>query len=88
MTFSLKSIGRFDIPGRGTVFSIESPVACPRDDILKAIGSPIVIDGIVVIPKSIEIFMRSAPITIGEPIGVCAGRYISELLSEGTKNDA
>ena len=70
--FSVKSLGTFDIRGRGPGFLINSPVSVERDgkSIFEAIGETILIDGKEYKIKGIEMYMPATPVRIGEEIGI------------------
>lgn len=77
--YRLKSVKKYNIPGRGLVFVCESPVECERSwsAMKEAFGSVIDIDGKLYQPTAFEIQQPNYPVQIGEKIGI-VGREIAE----------
>lgn len=71
--FSVRSLGSFDIKGRGRVLIVECPVEAPRDHPMQALGTHIEIDGRVYRILGVERFLPTTPIRVGERIGILVG---------------
>ena len=70
--FSVDSLDRFEVKGRGTVFCIESPVKAERNHkaMMDALNGSIKIDGIKYEPLGFEWHVPATPVYVGEKIGV------------------
>lgn len=70
--YSVKSLEKFSLNGRGVVFIIESPVTCARnlESFKSAVGDELLIDGHMKKISGIEANMPNFDIYIGEKIGV------------------
>lgn len=68
----LQSTGKYQITGRGTVYTALCPIECDRSNPLAAFGDEVEIDGVVMKPIGIERFMLGPqiPIRVGEGIGI------------------
>lgn len=70
MIYSVVSLEQFDMPGRGKVFVVESPVEVDRAVPGNTLGNRIVIDGVERQVLGFERHMLATPIRAGERIGV------------------
>lgn len=70
--YKLKSLDRFEITGRGTVYVVESPVTASRTfaAMSEAMGPQVEIDGEVFEPIGYELNMPSIPVRFSERIGI------------------
>lgn len=70
--YQVKSLDRYEIKGRGTIFIIESPVTAKRTDadMRNAVGERIVIDGVEYFVKGFNMYLPATPISIGEHVAI------------------
>lgn len=70
--FKLKSLGTYDITGRGTAYVVSSPVSAERTHkaMSEAMGPLVEIDGEIFEPAAFELMMPSSPVRIGETISI------------------
>lgn len=74
--FTLSSIDKFEINGRGTLFVVESPVSADRNfkSMRSALGYVVEIDSNQYEPIGFEMNMPATTVRIGERIGIMVRR--------------
>lgn len=73
----VKSTGQFWIEGRGLVITFDSPFKMTYRELNALCCVSISIDGLIYRPAGFELNMKYGPISVGEPIGVLIGNWVS-----------